>query len=553
MSALLLALFATILLSAVALAAPFSGSPLDNALAQARARGVFSYDARIQTTTTPGTTVDQAGRSPKQQDLALRGRVDLHAETLDLELIGGTGSFASQAGVVTIQVADGVARSRGADGSWQTINMPAGVFGPGSDVLSLLAAARDVSSAEPQQLGGQALSRYRFRIDGPAFARQIRDQMEQLLRDQGKLPVGGQLALIDSYLAATGSGELLVDADGLPYRQMIQLSLPDAKQNQTVQGTITVDYHAFAPASALSGSIRQLTTTVRWGSLALNLGALLLVGAAAVCLILFSHSRRLYRNLAILLTLLMVAAPLLQAQPVAAISTKPIPAMRAPAAALARAAAPAPVALNVARQLVAGNDTDKDGLTDSAEAIVGTNAAIADSDGDGINDGVEVLEVGTAPMQRDTDGDGLSDGLELEPIPGPDGRIWHLDPFAGDTNGDGQLDFFECVGNSFCPDLDGDSVPDAWDDDNDNDGLPDRIDAAPQAVVSGPRNADGSLQGCRTVASSSLPATRTPARPCSSTLPSGRPTPAGSGTAKACSTGRPTTVRARFGACSRTP
>ena len=491
---LLLALFATLLLSAVAVAAPRSGSPLDNASAQARARGSFSYDARIQTTLTPGAALAQAGRSPQQQDLALRGRVDLNAETLDLQLIGGTGSFASQAGVVTIQVADGVARSRGADGAWQTITMPAGVFGPGSDVLSLLAAARDVSPAEPQQLGDQTLTRYRFQIDGPAFARQIRDQMQQQLRDQGKLPVGGQLALIDSYLAATGSGELLVAADGLPYRQTIQLSLPDAKRDETVQGTITVDYHAFAPASALARPLRWLTT-FQWGGLALNLGLLLLVGAAAACLILFSSSRRLYRSLAILLVLVTVASPLLQAQPVAASSAAPLPATRAPAPAPARAAAPAPVALSVARQLVAGSDADKDGLTDSAEATIGTNAASADSDGDGLSDGIEVLEVGTAPMQRDTDSDGLSDGLELEPIPGPDGRIWHLDPFAADTNGDGQLDFFECVGNSFCPDLDGDAVPDAWDDDNDNDGVPDRIDAAPQAVVSGPRNPDGSLQG----------------------------------------------------------
>ena len=490
---LFIVVLATVLLGGVAVAASVTTNPLDEAVAQVRQRGAFSYDARMDVTVTPGTTVDQAGRSPQHQDIALRGRVDLHAQTLDLQMISGSGNFENEVGVLTIQVADGVARSRNTDGSWEAINLPGGVFGPNSDVLNLLAVARDISAPEPLQRGGETLSRYRFQIDGPAFAHQIRDQMEQVLREQGKLPAGGQLALIDAYLTATGSGELLVDGDGLPRRQVIQLSLPDGQRGETVQGTITVDYHTFASASPEVLPIHWLAT-VQWNNLALNLGLVLLAGSVAVCLIVWSRSRRLSRGLAIILTLIMIATPLLEAQPATAAPDQSPPAAVAPVAPK-RAAALLPIALNVARQLTDGNDTDTDGLTDSAEAIIGTDPTKSDSDGDNLSDGMEVLEIGTSPTQRDTDGDTFSDGLELEPIPGPDGRIWRLDPFAADTNGDGLVDFFECVGNTFCPDFDGDTVPDAWDDDNDNDGVPDRIDAAPQAVVAGERSTDGSLSG----------------------------------------------------------
>lgn len=49
-----------------------------------------------------------------------------------------------------------------------------------------------------------------------------------------------------------------------------------------------------------------------------------------------------------------------------------------------------------------GNDADKDGLSDQAEEILGTDPLQADSDGDGMNDKAE-LENGTDPMINNTD------------------------------------------------------------------------------------------------------------------------------------------------------
>ena len=59
-------------------------------------------------------------------------------------------------------------------------------------------------------------------------------------------------------------------------------------------------------------------------------------------------------------------------------------------------------------------DPDRDGLTNRQEYERGTNRVNADTDADGLDDGREVNVVGTSPLLRDTDGDGFGDGLEVQ-------------------------------------------------------------------------------------------------------------------------------------------
>lgn len=66
--------------------------------------------------------------------------------------------------------------------------------------------------------------------------------------------------------------------------------------------------------------------------------------------------------------------------------------------------------------LDAAEDPDNDGLTTEQEYQVGTNFKVADSDGDGLNDGVEVSGSKgyvTDPLKADSDGDGVNDNDEI--------------------------------------------------------------------------------------------------------------------------------------------
>lgn len=61
-------------------------------------------------------------------------------------------------------------------------------------------------------------------------------------------------------------------------------------------------------------------------------------------------------------------------------------------------------------------DTDGDRLCDPFEAQIGTNATLADTDGDGFTDGVEYRGYNSNALSTDTDGDGCGDRVEIASI-----------------------------------------------------------------------------------------------------------------------------------------
>jgi fimbrial isopeptide formation D2 family protein len=105
---------------------------------------------------------------------------------------------------------------------------------------------------------------------------------------------------------------------------------------------------------------------------------------------------------------------------------------------------------------VLDDDPDKDGLTNSQEAAIGTDPNNPDSDGDGIGDGTEAL----GGIATDTDKDGTIDALDL------------------DSDNDSVPDKTEGT-----KDTDGDKTPDWRDTDDDNDSWP--------TVLDGTKDADG--------------------------------------------------------------
>lgn len=93
-------------------------------------------------------------------------------------------------------------------------------------------------------------------------------------------------------------------------------------------------------------------------------------------------------------------------------------------------------------------DSDEDGLLDGREKELGTDPNKADTDGDGLSDGDEVLKYHTDPLKVDTDGDELSDGDEV--------LKYKTDPLKADTDEDGFTDGVEILRYQSDPTADGD-------------------------------------------------------------------------------------------------
>jgi hypothetical protein len=99
----------------------------------------------------------------------------------------------------------------------------------------------------------------------------------------------------------------------------------------------------------------------------------------------------------------------------------------------------------------AAQDADSDGLTNLQEYQRGTEPRTADTDSDGLNDGVETgtgtwvsaTNTGTDPLEADTDGDGYNDSVETATGTFVSATNTGTNPNLLDTDGDGFSDKVE--------------------------------------------------------------------------------------------------------------
>jgi hypothetical protein len=109
--------------------------------------------------------------------------------------------------------------------------------------------------------------------------------------------------------------------------------------------------------------------------------------------------------------------------------------------------------LNANSAADANTDLDSDGSSNLQEFRLGTNPQVADSDGDGLKDGVEsntgfwisATSTGTDPLNADSDGDGLKDGVETNTGTFANATNTGTSPLKRDSDGDGFTDNDEVV------------------------------------------------------------------------------------------------------------
>ena len=491
-----LALVSVLLLTALAwprIVTALRPDDLSSVWTRARNAGSYRFSADIRQTITPQPTVRNVGRSAKIQAVHLEGETDLPERQMLLTLWTQGGSVLTGSGGVEIQVTGDRAYARQNGQDWQEINNFAGVFAPHGDFMAYLAAAKNVKREDVN-------SRFTFDVDGRSYAAYLRDQMDKHLAEHGVLPPGVTLGLPRQYVNVTGDGELWVDENGLPARQILRLQFPPTADGQEIRAEVTVDFH-FSPNDK-----GRMTNARNLGALIHPLSFVLRLLPVAFTTLLITHrrSRKLYTALALALIATMVLSPQLQSVYAARFTAQQAARQREAETReqesdMQRALNTIltesdhhpnvdPLALGIkTRELAtAVSGTDLRSLASSSGSDNGFTSDCdpddpADTDDDGLTDGNECA-LGTNPEEEDSDGDTISDGDEIAGFD-YNSKTWYADPLATDSNDDDLGDGHEWntgrAEGEVPPDTDGDGTPNLFDRDNDGDGVPDNLDLSP--------------------------------------------------------------------------
>lgn len=485
--------------------------------------GAYEFRANVTQEVVPVASIVNVGRSSERQELFIEGATDLRQQTLNMTLWSQGGSVFDRASGLELKLEDDRLLARKGGSDWQEINNFTDALMPQGDFLVFLAGATDVQRADDGLPGwetgeGAAPTRYTYRIDGPTFAKHLRERVTRQMTRRGELALHSKLELPQTFTELTGAGELWVRPDGLPLRQVTHLRFPEqeghwvaAKLDVTFRFAEKTPFAAATLASTFNDALSDSTHPL-WQNLLL-VAFFAASGGLALLLILRRRAAWVYKTLAALCIASLVGSPLLQTAQAKNAHDR-LAARRAhQQSLLAQAQAiqdtpqsetgeSEPLTGAAALELIRnddGRDSDGDGRSDVQEALLGADPLVADqtlvlfgsqpavsptdttdSDGDGLTDYEESL-LGTAIDNADTDGDGISDGEEIRGFT-YNGQTWYSDPLEADTNGDGVSDTNEWnSAERLHPtwDTDNDGAPDLWDLDNDGDGAPDRVDASP--------------------------------------------------------------------------
>jgi hypothetical protein len=340
--ALLLVLFA-ILPSISRAASGFSPEEaVQRAWQRAQEVGAYHFTTEMLQTTFPAPTLANVGRSSRRETLHLEGNVDLPARAIRMSLWKDGGNVVTFRDGVEVRIEDGQAYGRMIDGAWQEIDDFSDGFAPGGDLLGYLAGAKNVVElgtetrsfefgTDPQSpISTIQFTRYGFEVDGPAFARYLRDQLESYLRERGELPLGLTLDSSSLYRGVTGEGEIWIDEHSLPLRLTVHLVYPERQNGERVEADIQTDFANFPLqatrnqvfAKNLVSSLGLPRTSREWQQAgrqpALAVGIL---GLLAV-LIIYRRSKKVYAAFVLAVVSSILVTPLLQSQQAAAFSER---------------------------------------------------------------------------------------------------------------------------------------------------------------------------------------------------------------------------------------
>ena len=474
------------------------------------ALGAYQLTADIQQNLVPRPLPEMIGQTNQRIDMRLEGDVVL-PDTADFQLRFEGGQLSTQ----SLQM-----EQRGQEtfliknGERVPVSNPAGLVAPTADFMTYLAAAQEIQQlASDTYPTPEGFVRYAFDIHGPTFADHIYEQTKDQ-RPAGA-PAGITFGPSPTLQRMSGRGELWVDAEGLPRRQILDLDLPQVSEQYNAQVHIMVDFRFGAGMASVNNLLPDQLTVPLTEPLIDNVLAadgstetavapppptlqtnnnaiqyvlpdtfILLIASLFVSALILRHrSRHLYASVAISISLIMVLSPFFQAAGMDHFFARQASADNSPPSVAEALTVTRPETESESQEPVHPSGLIETPLQNPAIQC-GSGSASADTDGDTLTDLVETC-LGTDPHYFDSDRDMITDTVELAGFTF-NGTTWYMDPLLGDSNMDGLSDVEEWIapiGRATSWDPDGDNIPNPWDDDNDNDGVWDSLDLAPYTLT----------------------------------------------------------------------
>jgi len=210
--------------------------------------GSYEFSADVVQYVVPVANAANVGQTSRQSAIHLEGQANLQAGSVYLALWSQGGSLFDSSDAAEFKIEGGHTYFRQGGGAWQETGDVLDAFAPQGDFLSFLAGAQDI---QPSPTPSSRSTVYHYRLDGPQFARYMRDQMEQLLSQRGELRPGMELGTSRMLEGMSGSGELWVGDDGLLSARSPASNLRPRETNRSKPRSMSVSSTSAARAAWL--------------------------------------------------------------------------------------------------------------------------------------------------------------------------------------------------------------------------------------------------------------------------------------------------------------
>ncbi|MCP4168618.1 MAG: hypothetical protein GY759_22365, partial [Chloroflexi bacterium] len=204
------------------------------AFERARTQDSYHVVADIDQTMIPRAMVANLGKSDKTSAMRILGDVAQGAKVDGSPDQRARMQFYAGAGQAPVEMMiAGDEAFVGYQGKWEKVDDPMSGVAPGADYLGYLVAVENVSEAEIVNTAEGSFNRHTFSINGETYAEYQRQRTQEQMA--GQLPNGVEIQPHPVHMAMSGDGELWIDSEGLPRRQILSLSMPGVSERYDAQ------------------------------------------------------------------------------------------------------------------------------------------------------------------------------------------------------------------------------------------------------------------------------------------------------------------------------